>query len=225
MITFENGGDLDFVPGSDKGKKDEVWKKGQFLGFDEDPGFGPPRNDSKTDNFKVKEVPPMIHVFKFEDLNGNGMWDEGEPEITGWEIHITETLYDGSTVTNMCYTPCWRTVAPDSTVSVTEIIPSSDWELSYVTIDDIYVDPPSVTVDVTFAPGDMEHTVTFGNWRYGEKNGMKFHDLNGNGANDGEPGLPGWTIRASGQLHRLRDLSASRLDPVVPSQWRRLLRL
>jgi hypothetical protein len=192
-----DGGDLTDVPGDSNSEL--VRKRGEVLGYDEDPGFGPPRNDSKTDNFKVKEVPPMIHVFKFEDLNGNGMKDPGEPEISGWEIQITETLYDGSTVTNVCYTPCWRTVAPDSTVSVTEIIPDSSWELSYVTIDDIYVSPPSVTVDVTFNPGDMAHYVTFGNWQYAEKKGMKFHDLDGDGVKDaGEPGLDGWTIKLFG---------------------------
>ena len=192
-----DGGDLTDVPGDSN--RELVRQRGEVLGYDEDPGFGPPRNDSKTDNFKVKEVPPMIHVFKFEDLNGNGMKDPGEPEISGWEIQITETLYDGSTVTNVCYTPCWRTVAPDSTVSVTEIIPDSSWELSYVTIDDIYVSPPSVTVDVTFNPGDMAHYVTFGNWQYAEKKGIKFHDLDGDGVKDaGEPGLDGWTIKLFG---------------------------
>ena len=45
-------------------------KKGEFQGFDNDPGFGPPRDQSKTDNFKVKEVPPRLHIFKFEDLDG-----------------------------------------------------------------------------------------------------------------------------------------------------------
>src|SRR6185503_17351991 len=35
----------------------------------------------------------------------------------------------------------------------------------------------------------------FGNWRTALKSGVKFEDLNANGARDaGEPGLSGWTI-------------------------------
>src|SRR6266566_8166959 len=47
-----------------------------------DPGFGPPRNQQKTDNFKIKDLhPPKVHVQKYEDTNGNGVYDEGDEEI------------------------------------------------------------------------------------------------------------------------------------------------
>jgi hypothetical protein len=192
-------GDLEDVPGDRNNEL--VRRRGEVLGYEEDPGFGPPRNDSKTDNFKVREVPPMIKVFKFEDLNGNGMWDEGEPELTGWKIFITETLHDGSTVTNICYTPCMEVVAPDSTVTVSEELPG-DWYHSWLSLDGAYLpitDQPT-SVDVTFAPGDMLHSVSFGNFEFAEKKGMKFHDLNGNGAKDAdEPGLPNWEIKLFGK--------------------------
>ncbi len=187
-------GDLEEVP------SDLVRKKGEVQGFKNDPGFGPPRSVQKTDNFKVKEVPPRIKVFKYEDLNGNGVKDPGEPEITGWTVCISETLYDDTEVTNCFPTPVDRAVAPGATVTVTELFPDNMWELSYVTIDDIYVDPPTVSVEVEFAAGDTERTVVFGNWKYAEKNGYKFHDLDADGTWDkpGEPGLEGWTIKLDG---------------------------
>ena len=69
------GGDLEAMPVEQK-------VKGKIVGFANDPGFGPPRNMVKTDNFKVKERPPRICVVKYEDTNGNGVQDAGEPEIT-----------------------------------------------------------------------------------------------------------------------------------------------
>lgn len=188
----ENGGDLDEVP----------WKeekhKGEFLGFERDPGFGPPRDEAKTDNFKVKEVPPIIHVHKYEDLNGNGMLDPGEPELEGWEILITETLYDGSTVTNRCWTPCWEEVAPNSTVTVTEVVPEG-WEPSFIYVDGT-LNPADISIDVVFAPGDTEHTVEFGNFETPQKSGYKFHDRNADGDRDaGEEGLNGWKIVIEGK--------------------------
>jgi hypothetical protein len=195
LVTYESrGGDLEEIPSK------EVKKKGVFQGYQNDPGFGPPRSVQKTDNFKVKEVPPRIKVFKYEDLNGNGVKDPGEPEITGWTVCISETLWDDTEVTNCFPTPVDRAVAPGATVTVTELFPNDMWELSYVIKDELYVEPPTVSVEVEFAPGDLEHTVVFGNWKYAEKNGYKFHDLNANGMwnKPGEPALAGWTIKLDG---------------------------
>jgi hypothetical protein len=178
-----------------------VKKRGVVQGYRNDPGYGPPRSVQKTDNFKVKEKPPMIHVHKFHDIDGDGYKDADEPEITGWEITIRETLYDGSYIENTCYTPCWRTVAPGSTVTVTEAtsFDGKDWEISYVIVDDISQKPPTRSVDVVFAPGDLKHTVEFGNFMLTPKSGIKCKDLKADGKCDStDPLLKGWTIKASG---------------------------
>lgn len=177
-----------------------VRKKGVVQGYVNDPGYGPPRSVQKTDNFKVKEQPPMIHVYKFHDINGNGYKDADEPEIVGWEITIRETLYDGSYVENTCYTPCWRMVAFNSTVKVTEAksFEGEDWEISYVIVDS-QLQAPTRSVDVEFAPGDLKHTVEFGNFKLTPKSGIKCKDLKADGACDAtDPLLEGWTIRATG---------------------------
>ena len=146
------GGDLDENPTGNP-VKGQAAKACPGACFENDPGFGPPRSEQKTDNFKVKEVPPRIKVFKFEDLDGDGEYDEGEPQITGWPITILETLYDGSTIENTCYTPCDRAVAPNSTVTVTEALPTG-WHVSYLDVDGSVM-TAAITVDVVFAPGDM----------------------------------------------------------------------
>jgi hypothetical protein len=188
-LSFD--GDLEDVP-------DETVKfKGKVQGFTPDPGFGPPRNRVKTDNFKVVQRPPMIHVYKYEDKDGDGVKDPDEPEITGWKITITETLHDGTTVSNDCYTPCWRSVAYGATVTVSEELPGN-WEVSYVLVDGEPVETsPSVTI--TFGPSDMDKEITFGNYEEIPKSGVKWHDLDADGYRDeGEPVLADWTIRIDG---------------------------
>ncbi len=65
-------------------------------------------NDSKTDNFKVKEeeqppTPGHLVVKKFYDANADGVWNAGDSEITGWkvEIHDAPHVWLDATV----YTP------------------------------------------------------------------------------------------------------------------------
>ncbi len=77
--------------GSLKADPQPLKVKGTQVGFQPDPGFGPPRDQVKTDNFKVREFfPPEIMVRKFHDINGNGIWDAGEPEI-GVDQCVDET--------------------------------------------------------------------------------------------------------------------------------------
>lgn len=47
-------------------------------------------NSSKTDNFQVKKDCPRgeVYVSCFYDSNTNGVWDEGEPSLNGWEFHV-----------------------------------------------------------------------------------------------------------------------------------------
>jgi hypothetical protein len=191
-------GDLDANP-EDSPMRGRAAKTCPENCFQADDGFGPPRSVQKTDNFKVKEVPPMIHVYKFEDLDGDGVKDAGEPMLDGWKIQITETLADGTKITNDCYTPCWRTVAPNSTVTVTEVYPAGeDWQVSYLDVDGSKM-TAAITVDVTFAPGDMEHSVTFGNWEYATKKGEKWEDHLPLGTREAkDQGLDGWTINLDG---------------------------
>lgn len=195
-----NGGSLKAVPQDQK-------VKGVKIGYQRDAGFGPPRDQVKTDNFKVKEFfPPEITVRKFHDLNGNGIWDAGEPEIGvaelinggGWPYDFTEPV-DGGTVTNTFYTPQTHVAGLAGTYMACE------WHLAGWTQSAAYVDGvkhdasqcASVTVSGA-APGE-KHEIIFGNFMNATKTGMKFEDMNGNGQKDsGELGLSEWTITLNG---------------------------
>ncbi len=180
--------------------------RGVQVGYQRDPGFGPPRDQVKTDNFKVKEFfPPEITVRKFEDLNGNGVWDPGEPEIGvdklinggGWPYNFTEPV-DGGTVTNLFYTPYTHVAGLPGAYTACEVrLPG--WEQSSAILDGVRLNADQcVTVNVAGTSGE-KHTIIFGNYRNATKSGVKFHDLNANGVrNAGEPVLSGWTIKLDG---------------------------
>ncbi len=200
-----NGGNPEAIPGDPKSRLKALKVKGQQVGFQRDPGFGPPRDQVKTDNFKVKEFfPPEITVRKFHDLNGDGIWQTAtEPEIGvdecvddttgaiiacpgGWPIDIT----DPTAVTNGYYTPVLISAEPPGTWIVEEETFSPMWAQSVAILDGVplgIVNPVNVIVAGT---SGETHEVIFGNFMPGEKHGQKFIDLNGNGWRDGGEDCP-----------------------------------
>jgi len=138
---------------------------------------------------------------KFHDLNGNGV-NDAEPGLEGWTINLTGTDGMGNSVSVSTTTDAnghYSFSVPPGTYTVSEVLPSG-WTQSY---------PASGSYTMTLASGDVDSGNDFGNFRNATKNGMKFHDLNGNGVNDGEPGLSGWTINLSGTDGRGNPVSAS----------------
>ena len=125
-----------------------------------------------------------IHGMKWNDLNGDGIKDDGELGISGWIIDIEcdglfttiQTDDDGN---------YWLEdiPAPNECTVFEEQRP--DWQPTT---------PPAVPVFVE--PGERVEGVNFGNWQpVGSIHGMKWNDLNGDGIkDDGELGIPGWRI-------------------------------
>ncbi|MFQ5820134.1 MAG: collagen binding domain-containing protein [Candidatus Heimdallarchaeota archaeon] len=195
-----NGGDLEEIP------QDRGWvkKKGEKLGFKPDPGFGPPRDQIKTDNFKVKEFipPPELTVRKFHNLNANGVWDMGEPEIGvdefiddgGWPFSIMDPLGH----TNYYGTP-WTVIAepPGDYIVEEEIL--DGWMQSAAFLDGTplgIANPVTVTVVGMY---NEKHEVIFGDFKPADICGEKFEDIDGDGVCDaGEPRVAGVTITLSG---------------------------
>jgi hypothetical protein len=190
-----NGGSLKAIPQDQK-------VKGIKIGYQRDAGFGPSRDQVKTDNFKVKEFyPPEITVSKFDDLNGNGVWDAGEPEIGvaekinggGWPYDFTEPV-DGGTVTNLFYTPQTHVAGVAGTYTACE------WQLTGWTQTGTYADGvkfdanqcASVTVSGA-APGE-KHEIVFGNFKNVEVQACKFDDKTGNGLTGDDTPIQGWTV-------------------------------
>ncbi|MEA3422517.1 MAG: SdrD B-like domain-containing protein, partial [Bacillota bacterium] len=128
--------------------------------------------------------------YKFNDLNGNGVWDEGELGLPGFTIYVDYNdnglLDEGE--------PSAITTA-DGSYTISGIVPGT-WkvnELEMIGWTQTY--PEGGFYEETFVSGMVSEGNDFGNWADITKSGFKFNDLNGNSAwDDGEPGLQNWVI-------------------------------
>ncbi len=127
-----------------------------------------------------------IDGFKFEDLDGDGVQDEGEEGMEGVEITLvgldyTETAYSGE----------------DGTFSFEDLVPG-DYTVSETLPAGYYATSP-ISVDIELKPGD-EASVIFSNAPYGSISGTKWLDANRNGAiDDADTPLAGVTIKLEGE--------------------------
>ncbi|MDA1048952.1 MAG: hypothetical protein O3C40_00530 [Planctomycetota bacterium] len=129
-----------------------------------------------------------VSGIKFEDVNGNGAKDAGEPGLAGWTI-FDDDNGNGSLDTGEANVVTGAggsysfTVGPNKTLTLREV-GQAGWSRT--------TGNPG---DITPTSGQTVADVDFGNFQSAVVSGIKFEDLNGNGAKDvGEPGLAGWTI-------------------------------
>ena len=201
------GGDLNRVPSKLPAGQQKPHACFDFCAA-ADPGFVPSHRYTKTDNFKVTErFPAEIRVRKFEDLDGDGIWDEGEPEIGvdkcvdeggefiacpgGWPYDFTEPL-NGGTKTDTFYTPFTHVAGVAGTYTACEFhLPG--WTQTAAYVDGVmYNANQCVSVNVlATAPGEV-HEIVFGNFNQVDVTACKYEDFDGDGDMD-EP-IPGWTV-------------------------------
>ncbi|MFA6512027.1 MAG: SdrD B-like domain-containing protein [Patescibacteria group bacterium] len=119
-----------------------------------------------------------ISGVKFNDLNGNGVRDAGEPGVANVTINANNGM---STTTDGTGAFAFMNV-PTGQYAVSEVVPAG-W---------IATTPASVNVTVV---KNETASVAFGNFKLGTITGMKFNDVNGDGQGDDEDGLKNWTIQ------------------------------
>ena len=160
--------------------------------------------------FEVAESPNFgnylageIHGYKWDDLNGDGVWDAGEPGLNGWTIYLdlnNNDMLDGGEPTAITMNDgthdgaYWFTDLAPGDYAVREVLPTG-WMQTYPGTPDF---EHAVTITSgLIVQGDFEVTASpnFGNYLAGEIHGYKWNDLNEDGIWDaGEPGLNDWTI-------------------------------
>jgi protocatechuate 3,4-dioxygenase beta subunit len=131
-------------------------------------------------NFQLGQISGL----KFQDTNGNGTQDSGEPALPNWTIDLTNlttgTVQTATTDGNGNYS---FTGLGTGTYRVREEQQTGWTQTS--------ADP----ADITLTSGANLTGIDFGNFQLGQISGLKFQDTNGNGTQDsGEPALPNWTI-------------------------------
>ncbi|MFA4873372.1 MAG: SdrD B-like domain-containing protein [Patescibacteria group bacterium] len=139
--------------------------------------------DLNFGNFRYGTIEGM----KYEDMNNNGVHDEDEPGLEGWNIKLTPTNPVGPAMTyltNLDGTYSFVNLVPGE--YFVEETPQTNWFKS---------EPSAAGYTVTISTSGQIEQLNFGNYRLGALYGVKFKDVNGNGVKDvGEPGMSGWTI-------------------------------
>ncbi|MHB8120129.1 MAG: SdrD B-like domain-containing protein, partial [Methanothrix sp.] len=135
-------------------------------------------------NFKNR-LATSLSGLKFEDKDGDGLQDPGELGLKDWTITLRKP--DGSEITTVTDT--------DGNYSFLDLA-----EGSYVLSEELQdgwlqTAPASESYTIDLLDAGVAD-LNFGNVPTASISGMKFEDLNGNGAKDtDESGLEGWTIK------------------------------
>jgi len=115
-----------------------------------------------------------VSGYKFNDLNGNGTWDNGEPGLEGWTIQI-----QGSNGTHT------RVTDTNGFYAFDHILPGS-YQVREVNQDGWVQSAPGGEgfANVTLTEPRSFASVNFGNWKYSIISGSVYKDLSGEGARD-----------------------------------------
>jgi len=140
-------------------------------------------------NFKM----PSACGHKFEDKNGNGVQDGGEPGLAGWKINISGTVYGSSSaVTDVNGDWCIDSLGGGAHV-ISEVV-QSGWTQTKPVGGTYSFNGQSANV-----PGANQTGKDFGNFKNICISGTKYRDRDNDGTQDaGEEGLAGWQINVDG---------------------------
>lgn len=126
---------------------------------------------------------------KFNDANGNGLIEPGEPPLAGWQIYLdlntNDRIDDGEpfTFTNAEGNYAFVNIPP-ATYSVREVL-QPNWRQTVPNPGPIPINPGSNIANVNFG----------NNFLIGSISGIKYNDLNANGLRDAtDPPLANWQI-------------------------------
>ena len=149
--------------------------------------------DSLTDNEFGNWRNAQVTAEKYEDVNGNGMQDAGEPALAGWTIHLDGADDFGAAVHLAGVTDV------SGTYTFTDLVPGHYQLTEELQPGWVAIEPLSGSQPADPLSNGNVGPLKFGNYRPATATAEKYEDLNGNGAQDaGEPGLSGWTIHLDG---------------------------
>jgi hypothetical protein len=125
-----------------------------------------------------------VHGRKFNDINANGVYDNGEPGLSGWKIYLTGASID-STTTNSSGNFIFSDLAPGS-YTVSEAVNAS-WLQTYPS--------EGYSYSVTLADLQDDSAKVFGNYEYSSVVVRKYADLDNNFSTTGDWTLYPWGLR------------------------------
>jgi len=150
------------------------------------------------------EVCPTIGGVKFEDLDGDGDRDSGEPTLAGWEIHLFGETSQGDAVhlhTSADSEGAYGFALSPGTYTVCEA-PQEGWIQSFPREGPDcsgHDGAGGVGWALQLGIGEDLSGIDFGNFRNATVSGVKFRDSDDDSTRDaGEVGLEGWQIHLFG---------------------------
>ena len=122
----------------------------------------------------------------YNDLNGDGTLNSGEPGLAGWTVNLLNSSSQVvATTTTDSHGNYAFTITTPGSYTVQEVLQSGF----------AFTAPASGTYAETLTAGQSVTGLNFGNFQSVTLSGEVYSDLNDNGAlNSGEPGLSGWTV-------------------------------
>lgn len=148
--------------------------------------------------------PVTIGDFVWEDKNGNGIQDAGEPGIPGVTLTLIGTTVGGTTISETKTTDAsghYGFTEPPGTYEVI-VSPPSGYVATATGKGTLATDSnasPSGTAPATLPGGSSDLTIDFGFWRPASLGDFVWLDLNLNGIQDaGEPGIEGVAVTLLG---------------------------
>ena len=145
-------------------------------------------NETAVVTFENEEEIGDLEIFKYEDVNGNGVQDGGEAGLEGWAFSISGPVMDSGTTNSSGYLTF--SDIPVGTYTIEEtILPG--WRCT---------DPGASGQDTADVITGQTATVDFGNQELGDLRIFKYHDENNSGTYESadESGLGGWEFTVSG---------------------------
>jgi len=127
-----------------------------------------------------------ISGMKFEDLDADGVKDNGEPGLSGWKIYLNGAMTD-SAITDANGAYSFADI--DEGDYVISEGAQVGWYQSY---------PASGTYSISLSAGQAQTGVDFGNYRLASIAGRKYEDANGDSTGNGDTGIQNWAIYISG---------------------------
>lgn len=117
--------------------------------------------------FDVSDQLGSLKLTKFDDLNGNGRFDQGEPLVPNWSFRLTNPQGNTSQATT----------GADGTVTLTNV-PAGQWNVEELMASG-WVGTGAISQIVT-VPVNGQGTAVFGNVRPAPLSGLVWIDANGN---------------------------------------------
>lgn len=161
-------------------------------------------------------TPPRVTGLKYEDLNGNGKRDGGEPGLGGWTIklrHGGKVVATTTTAANGSYSfllDANKSGIGAGQYEVEEVL-KAGW---------VAEETPGAFNVALGSHGKTFGGKDFGNFRPAELAGHKYDDSNVSGVWDpSEVGLPGWAISLSNGEKRLTDGEGAFAFSVRPGKY------